>query len=65
MATNSFRPKKYDDFEIVDQENKVVGHIRVKPSGVLWAPSSAKVWYGLSLREFAEYAEQYGKKQAK
>ena len=38
MATkkvNSFRPKKYEDHEIVDSDGNVVGHIRVKPSGIL------------------------------
>ena len=65
MAVNSFRPRKYEDFEIVDDNQKVVGHIRVKPSGILWAPSNAKVWYGISLDEFARYLEKYGKKQKK
>jgi hypothetical protein len=65
VSVNSFRPRKFEDFEIVDDDNKVVGHIRVKPSGVLWAPTSAKVWYGVSLKEFAEYMEQTGKKQDK
>lgn len=65
VAVNSFRPKKFEDFEIVDEDNKVVGHIRVKPSGVLWAPANAKVWYGVLLKDFAEFMEQRGKKQVK
>ena len=65
MATNSFLPKKFYDHEIVDERGRVVGHIRVKPSGVLWAPSNAKVWHGLSLPEFAQYMESNGKKQKK
>jgi hypothetical protein len=65
MAVNSFRPRKFEDFEIVDEGQKVVGHIRVKPSGVLWAPSNAKVWYGISLKQFGDYMEAYGKKQDK
>jgi len=65
VSVNSFRPKKFEDFEIVDENNKVVGHIRVKPSGVLWAPSNAKVWYGVSLKDFAAFIEQHGKKQVK
>lgn len=47
MAVNSFRPRKYEDHEIVDDEDKVVGHVRVKPSGVLWSPKNGKDWYGL------------------
>ena len=65
MSVNSFRPHKFEDFEIIDDNEKVVGHIRVKPSGVLWAPANAKVWYGVSLKAFAEYMEQSGKKQDK
>jgi hypothetical protein len=65
VSVNSFRPRKFEDFEIVDDDNKVVGHIRVKPSGVLWAQSNAKVWYGVSLKNFAEYMERNGKKQDK
>ncbi len=65
MSVNNFRPRKFEDFEIVDAEGKVVGHVRVKPSSVLWAPANAKVWYGLPLKEFADYMEQHGKKQVK
>jgi hypothetical protein len=65
MATNSFKPRKFEDFEIVDANGKVVGHVRVKPSGILWSPKSGKDWYGISLSEFAEYLETHGKKQAK
>jgi hypothetical protein len=65
MPVNSFRPKKFEDFEIVDVDSKVVGHIRVKPSGVLWAPSNAKVWYGVRLAQFAAFMEESGTQQDK
>ena len=65
MAVNSFRPRKYEDHEIVDSQNKVVGHIRVKPSGLLWSPKNGKDWYGISLTKFAEFVEANGKKQSK
>lgn len=65
MSVNSFRPRKYEDHEIVDASNKVVGHIRVKPSGVLWSPKNGKDWYGISLAEFADFVERNGKKQKK
>jgi hypothetical protein len=44
MAVNSFRPKKYEDFEIVDAGGKAVGAIRVKPSGILWSPKGKHNW---------------------
>lgn len=65
MSINSFRPKKYEDFEIVDEEQRVVGHIRVKPSGILWSGSSGKRWRGVSLDEFRQFMEDRGKRQIK
>lgn len=65
MAVNSFRPKKFEDHEIVDANNHVVGHVRVKPSGILWSPKNGKDWYGVSLNEFAIFMEANGKKQSK
>ena len=65
MSVNSFRPKKYEDHAIVDGNGKVVGHIRVKPSGILWSPKNGKDWYGIGLAEFAAYLEGNGKKQKK
>jgi hypothetical protein len=65
VSANSFRPKKFYDHEIVDDDGKVVGHIRVKPSGVLWAPSNAKIWHGVSIAAFAKHMEDVGKKQQK
>lgn len=65
MWLNNFRPRKFEDHEIVDQNNNVIGHVRVKPSGILWAPSNSKVWYGVSLNQFAKFMEANGKKQKK
>lgn len=65
MATNSFRPRKFEDHEIVDSEGKVVGHIRVKPSGVLWSPRNGKGWFGVSLAKFSQFMEENGEKKEK
>jgi hypothetical protein len=62
---NSFRPSKIQDTTIVDSDGKTVGHVRLKPSGVLWAPRDSKVWYGLSLDQFNDFATTHGKKQRK
>lgn len=62
---NSFAPKKFEEHSIVDSDGKIVGHIRVKPSGILWSPKNGKDWYGLSLSDFADYAVKNGKKQSK
>jgi hypothetical protein len=65
VSVNSFRPRKFEDHEIVDDANKVVGHVRVKPRGVLWSPKNGKDWYGVSLKDFAAFMEENGKKQKK
>jgi hypothetical protein len=65
VSVNKFRPRKFEDFEILDGDNRVVGHIRVKPSGVLWAPANSQVWYRISLPLFAQFMEKYGNKQSK
>lgn len=65
MTVNSFRPRKYEDHEIVDADKKVVGHIRVKPSSILWSPKNGKNWYGINLNEFADYLETKGRKKKK
>jgi hypothetical protein len=43
----------------------MVGHVRVKPSSILWSPTDGHDWYGISLKKFAEYLELNGKKQKK
>jgi hypothetical protein len=65
MSNNRFSPEKFHDFTIVDEDSKVVGNLRVKPSGILWAPKNAKVWYGVSIDRFGEWMEQNGKQQTK
>ncbi|MBI2827012.1 MAG: hypothetical protein HYX69_20235 [Planctomycetia bacterium] len=62
---NRFDPEKYYDHKIVDGTGAVVGHIRVKPSGVLWAPKNGKVWHGLPIEKFGELMEREGKTQKK
>lgn len=65
MSKNKFSPEKYYDFKIVNESNLVVGHIRLKPSGILWAPSNSKKWYGISIDKFSEYMVEHGKRQVK
>jgi len=65
VAVNSFRPKKYEDFEIVDGAGKAAGAVRVKPSGILWSPKGKHNWLGVSLAAFAAFMEQNGKEQEK
>jgi len=64
-VNNKFEPNKFHDHRIVAEDGSVVGHIRVKPSGVLWSPKSAKVWYGLRIDKFGEMMVQSGTAQKK
>lgn len=66
MSVNIFRPRKYEDFEIVDEESgNKVGEIRIKPSGILWAPKGAHKWLGVDLKTFADFMAKTGKEQDK
>jgi len=65
MSANTFRPSKFEDFEILDDNNNKVGEIRVKPSGILWAPQGAHKWYGVDLKKFADFMAQNGKLKSK
>jgi hypothetical protein len=57
---NSFAGPKYQDFTVLDSEGHVVGHIRVKPSGVLWRKADHGKWHRLKLNRFAELAIEHG-----
>lgn len=65
MAVNSFAPKKFVDHTIVGADGKTVGHVRVKPSGILWAPVNGKDWYGVDLDVFAQFMKTNGTKKKK
>jgi hypothetical protein len=62
---NQFEPAKFQQFTIINEQHETIGHVRLKPSGVLWAPKNAKKWFGVDLHAFAGYMEKEGKQQAK
>ena len=62
---NKFSPQGHYDFKIVDENDAVVGHIRLKPNGIHWAPKGAHNWYGVSIEEFGKWMEENGKKKRK
>ena len=62
---NEFRRPQFHDHEIIDGDGNKVGDIRVKPSGVLWAPKGSQKWYRVTLEQFAVWIEQNGTKQDK
>jgi hypothetical protein len=59
-----FSARQFEDFEI-RQDGEIVGTLRVKPSGILWAPKGSHSWYRVSIEEFGEYAKNNGTQQKK
>jgi hypothetical protein len=51
----SFESQKYVQEIILDENGKVFGVIRIKPSGVLWKPKNAGKFYSVSLEKFIEW----------
>jgi len=65
MSVNQFASRKFEDFEILDGDTHKIGQIRVKPSGILWAPKNAHKWFRVDLKTFANFMEEKGKEQKK
>ena len=65
MPGNKFDWPKHEDFGVLSVSNEVVGHIRIKPSGILWCPKGKHSWHGVTLEQFAEFAVANGKIQKK
>lgn len=57
-----FGARKFEDFQI-KENHKVVGTLRVKPSGLLWAPRSSHRWYRVEISKFGDYATKHGTRQ--
>lgn len=60
---NNFRAQKSYDFEIVNEESRVIGRIRIKPNGILWKSRGARDWLGVNLESFATFMNDKGRKQ--
>jgi hypothetical protein len=60
----TFKAPVSQDFVIVE-DGEVVGNLRVKPNQLLWSPKGEHSWYGVTLKQFADFAQASGKKQKK
>jgi hypothetical protein len=65
MAKNSFRTPKFVDHVIEDEDGLVVGTLRIKPSGVAWAPKEGKKWRSVGLERFIAFIEEHGRLKEK
>ncbi|HRF08050.1 MAG TPA: hypothetical protein PL193_05305 [Xanthobacteraceae bacterium] len=60
----AFKLPESQDYTVIDADTGAIeGHIRIKPSGVLWKGKSGQTWYRLSIKEFGELAKEHGVKQ--
>jgi hypothetical protein len=57
---NTFRWPNHEDFTILDANNQVIGHVRVKPTSISYKPSGRGKWRQIKLDRFAELAEEHG-----
>jgi hypothetical protein len=61
----AFKLPESQDYTVIDANTEATkGHIRIKPSGILWKGKSGQKWYRLSIEEFGKLAEKHGKKQS-
>ena len=65
MSVNQFKPRKFEDFEILDGAGNKIGEVRVKASGILWGPKGSHKWFSVNLKEFADFMERNGNPQNK
>ena len=54
-----FGARKFEDFQI-KENRRVVGTLRVKPGGLLWAPSRSRRWYRIGMDAFSTYMQEHG-----
>lgn len=52
---NSFSSSKYVEEIILDSDKRVIGTIRIKPSGILWKPSGKGSYLSVSLEVFHKW----------
>ena len=52
---NYFAMPDHQDFVIKDENDKTVGTLRVKPSGLSWAPKGQHQFFSVSLDKFTEW----------
>jgi len=49
------------DFQIMDEEDKVVCHLRVKPNSIAVKGKKEKKWYRVQMEDFTTWVRENGK----
>ncbi len=52
---NQFQRPTHQDHHIRDANNKKIGTLRVKPTGVAWKPANKQKFYSVSLDDFTDW----------
>ena len=60
MAKNTLRRPDLIEAQIEDENGKLIGTVRVKPTAIMWAPSDAKKWRRVGLAKFIEWIDAEG-----
>ncbi len=56
---NRFKSAVFHEETIVDDDDKLIGRIRIKPSGVSWKPAHADQFYSVPLDKFVAWITSY------
>jgi len=59
-AKFKFKRQKYQVLNIVDENKKEVGSVRIEPNQISWKPAGTTRWYTLPIREFGQLAVANG-----
>jgi hypothetical protein len=57
-----FKRQKYQVLNIVDENKKEIGSVRIEPNEISWKPAGTTRWYTLPIQQFAELAVAKGVK---
>lgn len=63
--SNKFVRPSYVDHKIVNEDNEIVGTIRVKPVSILWKGASKRCFKNMPLADFIKWIDQHGTDSAK
>jgi hypothetical protein len=55
MSKNKFAGPDHYEHEIHDENDKKVGTLRVKPSGILWKPVDKQKFHAVKLDKFIDW----------
>ena len=53
--TKSFKRPEFHDEEIMDENGRLVGRIRIKPSSVMWKPNGSRAFLSVGLDKFTTW----------